>query len=323
MNQGIETMLRVLREEAESILFLGEKLGEPYQIALDLIVNCKGRVITCGVGKSGHIARKTAGTLSSTGTPSAFMHAAEALHGDLGMVTSTDVVLAYSHSGETDEIVRIFPSLKIIGAKTILMTGRTDSSAANLADVVINTWVQKEACNINLAPTNSTTVMLALSDAFAVAAMEIRDFNKEQFAVFHPSGALGKRLLLTVQDVMRQGEDNPIVSEGTTILDVLAKITRATAGAACVIDEQGKMIGLITDGDIRRYLLAHGSVLEGTASHAMSRQFSSLSADLLAVDALEFFQNHPKKIGEVPVLNTMGNPIGLLMLKDVLRSGIV
>ncbi len=316
-------MLRVLREEAESILFLGEKLGEPYQIALDLIVNCKGRVITCGVGKSGHIARKTAGTLSSTGTPSAFMHAAEALHGDLGMVTSTDVVLAYSHSGETDEIVRIFPSLKIIGAKTILMTGRTDSSAANLADVVINTWVQKEACNINLAPTNSTTVMLALSDAFAVAAMEIRDFNKEQFAVFHPSGALGKRLLLTVQDVMRQGEDNPIVSEGTTILDVLAKITRATAGAACVIDEQGKMIGLITDGDIRRYLLAHGSVLEGTASHAMSRQFSSLSADLLAVDALEFFQNHPKKIGEVPVLNTMGNPIGLLMLKDVLRSGIV
>ena len=319
----ISTLKRVLLEEAEAISFLAENFDENVSVALNWIINCHGRVITCGVGKSGHIAKKTAGTLSSTGTPSAFMHAAEALHGDLGMVTKDDVVLAYSHSGETDEIVRLFPSLNVIGAKTILMTGRKDSSAARLADLVLDTKVHKEACSINLAPTTSTTVMLALSDGLAVAAMELRQFNKEQFAVFHPNGALGKRLLLTVKGVMRQGEDLPIVTIGTTILDVLAKITKASAGAACVINDAGIMIGMITDGDIRRYLLAHGSALQGTAGDVMSTKFSSLNTDMLAVEALEFFQNHEKQIGEVPVLDEQGKPIGLLMLKDILRSGIV
>ena len=319
----ISTLKRVLLEEAEAIRFLAENFDENVSVALNWIINCHGRVITCGVGKSGHVAKKTAGTLSSTGTPSAFMHAAEALHGDLGMVTKDDVVLAYSHSGETDEIVRLFPSLNVIGAKTILMTGRKDSSAARLADLVLDTKVHKEACSINLAPTTSTTVMLALSDGLAVAAMELRQFNKEQFAVFHPNGALGKRLLLTVKGVMRQGEDLPLVDIGTTILDVLAKITKASAGAACVINDAGIMIGMITDGDIRRYLLAHGSALQGTAGDVMSTKFSSLNTDMLAVEALEFFQNHEKQIGEVPVLDEQGKPIGLLMLKDILRSGIV
>ncbi len=316
-------MKDVLRAEADAIHTVSEGLGTDFETALSWIFNCRGRVITCGIGKSGHIARKTAGTLSSTGTPSLFLHAAEAMHGDLGMATSGDIVLAYSHSGETDEIVNLFLPLKSLGCRTILITGRPESSAGRAADLVLNTHVQVEACPNNLAPTTSTTVMLAVSDAIAVAVMKMRDFQREDFAKFHPSGALGKRLLLTVSDVMRQGIDHVSVAENEEILEILRKITKAGAGAACVVDGSGVMVGIISDGDIRRHLIDSSNPLESKAREIMSPKFSSIPPDLLAIEALEVFQNHPKKIGEMPVLDGESKPIGTLTLKDLLRSGIV
>lgn len=314
---------RVLRLEAEAIRSLSESLSTSYETAATWMFECKGRVITCGVGKSGHIARKTAGTLSSTGTPSLFLHATEAMHGDLGMVTEQDILLLYSHSGETDEITSLFPSFQKLGAKTILITGRVESTAGRSADLVLDTRVVEEACPNNLAPTTSTTVMLAVSDALAVAVMEMRGFQREDFARFHPAGALGKRLLLTVADVMRSGEDNAIIGQEESIIDVLRSMTRAGAGAVCVIEKTGKMVGLISDGDIRRHFLASSNPMEAIASEIMSVKYTSIPPDLLAVDALESFQNNPKKIGEMPVLGPTGEPLGMIALKDLLRSGIV
>jgi len=317
---------RVLEEEASAINSLAGHLDERFDQAVKWIVECTGRVITCGVGKSGHVARKTAGTLSSTGTPSLFLHAAEALHGDLGGVTANDIVLAYSHSGETEEILRLYPSLSLIGARTVLITGRGDSSAARLSDLVLDTGVEREACSINLAPTTSTTVMLALSDALAVAAMEIRGFRKEDFAVFHPNGSLGKRLLLKVRDVMRAGSDNAIVPETTTVHEVMFTITRANAGAACIVDGTGRMTGIVSDGDLRRHFVQSTTLAEARdvpCGQIMSRTFQSIGPEMLASEALEFFQNLPMKIGEIPVVDENQNPLGMLVLKDLLRSGIV
>lgn len=312
---------RVLLQEADALTKLANALNGRFGDAVEWITNCGGRVITCGVGKSGHMARKTAGTLSSTGTPSLFLHAAEAVHGDLGMVTEGDIVLLYSHSGETDEIVRLFPPLKSIGARTILITGRPNSSAGRLADLVLETHVEEEACPNNLAPTTSTTAMLALSDALAVAVMERRNFGKEDFARFHPSGTLGRRLLLRVSDVMKPRHDMAIVTPETQMLDVMRSITQAGVGAACVVDKDFHLVGFISDGDLRRFV-AHERRLEAVASDFMTKAFSTIEPDLLAVEALEVFQNLPKKIGEMPVVEN-GKVVGLLMLKDLLRSGIL
>jgi arabinose-5-phosphate isomerase len=318
---------RVLLEEAEAIRNLADNLGR-FEEAVNAILACEGRVITCGVGKSGHIARKTAGTLSSTGTPSLFLHAAEAVHGDLGMITDRDIVVMYTHSGETDELVRLFPSVRSIGAKTILITGRPDSSAGRLADIVLDTCVTNEACTNNLAPTTSTTVMLALSDALAVAVMERRGFGKEDFAKFHPSGTLGKRLLLRVSDVMRPLGEIAVVGRDDDVLDVSRAITQAGVGAACVV-ESGAMVGFISDGDLRRHLQSTGGDVHAKASQLMTSGVTTIDPDLLAIDAFEIFQNLPKKpnqktagIGEMPVVGG-GKLLGLLMLKDLVRSGIL
>ncbi|HVT13897.1 MAG TPA: KpsF/GutQ family sugar-phosphate isomerase [Fimbriimonadaceae bacterium] len=310
---------RVLVEEAEAILALADDLGR-FEEAVDAIYASRGRVITCGVGKSGHIARKTAGTLSSTGTPSLFLHAAEAVHGDLGMVTADDIVLMYTHSGETDELVRLFPSIRSIGARTILVTGRPDSSAGRLADLVLDTKVTSEACSNNLAPTTSTTVMLALSDALAVAVMERRGFGKEDFAKFHPSGTLGKRLLLRVADVMRPLAEIAAVAPDEEILEVSREITQAGVGAACVV-EDGRLVGFISDGDLRRHL-ANGGDIHAKAASLMSVGVTTIDPDMLAIDAFEVFQNLPRKIGEMPVVRDT-RLLGLLMLKDLVRSGIL
>jgi len=319
---AIEIGKRVLGEEGESLKMLAERLDASFETAVEWILACSGRVITCGLGKSGHIARKTAGTLASTGTPSLFLHAAEAVHGDLGMVTHRDVVLAYTHSGESDEIVKLFAPFGIIGAKTIVVTGRPESSAGRMADLVLNTHVSKEACPNNLAPTTSTTAMLALSDALAVAVMERRGFGSEDFAKFHPSGALGKRLLLRVSDVMRTGPDFASVTPDTLVLDAMRAITQAGAGAACVLGPSDELLGFISDGDLRRHFVTSPNPLEGTAADLMTVGVTTIEADLLAVEALEVFQNLPKKIGEMPVLQE-GRVVGLLMLKDLLRSGIL
>jgi arabinose-5-phosphate isomerase len=319
---SLDTLRRVLQEEAGAVAALADRLDGAFKQAIDMIEACKGRVITCGVGKSGHVARKTAGTLASTGTPALFLHAAEAVHGDLGMVTDRDIVLLYTYSGETDEIVRLFPSFKNLRAKTILVTGRPESSAGREADVVLDVHVEKEACPNNLAPTTSTTVMMALSDALAVAVMERRSFSSQEFAVFHPSGALGKRLTMRVEDVMRKGPDLALVRPDTPIVDVMHAITKAGAGASCVVDDVGALVGFISDGDLRRHFEGSDNPRSAVACDIMSTSPARIESGMLAFEALEFFQNYPRKIGEVPVVDD-GKVVGLLMLKDLLRSGIV
>jgi arabinose-5-phosphate isomerase len=313
---------RVLKEEADALIAKSGAVEREYALMLEWILGCRGRLVTCGIGKSGHIAAKAAATFASTGTPSFFLHAAEAVHGDLGMVTEQDVVLAYTYSGETDEVVRLFPSFRAIGARSAVMTGRPTSSAARAADLVLNVGVEKEACPNNLAPTTSTTLMLAMSDALAVAVMEERQFGSEDFAKFHPAGALGKRLLLTVQDVMRQGEDLASVGVDSSLVDVMRAITSAGAGGACVIGSSGELLGFVSDGDLRRWIVDGHSVTTGTARDLMSSGGPVCEPGLLAIDAFEAFQNYPKKIGEMPVVSD-GRVVGLLVLKDLLRSGIV
>ena len=321
-SMSIESGKRVLAEEAAAVALCADRLDESFTLAARMVHGCLGRTITCGVGKSGHIARKMAGTLSSTGTPSLFLHASEAVHGDLGMITASDVVIMYSHSGETDELVKLFPSIRSIGAKTILITGRPESSAGRLADLVLNTHVDQEACSNNLAPTTSTTVMLALSDALAIAVMDRRGFSKEDFARFHPSGTLGKRLLLKVSDAMRPYPDIATLSRSASILDVMQAITNAGVGAACIVDEDRHLVGVISDGDLRRHFVSAPNQLHDAAETILNENPSTIEPDLLAVEALEFFQNLPRKLGDLPVIEC-GKVVGLLMLKDLLRIGIV
>ncbi len=316
---AIERLRRVLVEEAAAIERVAARLDGAFSEAVDRLLGCGGRVVCCGLGKSGHVAAKAAATFASTGTPAFFLHAAEALHGDLGMVGSTDVLVAYSYSGETDEIVRVLQSAP---AESIVLTGRPGSSAARAAGLALDVAVDAEACPNNLAPTTSTTVMLAVSDALAVAVMEARGFGPEDFARFHPAGALGRRLTLRVRDVMRQGEDLPLVPPSTPILETLQVVTRLGAGGACVVGPDGVLLGFLSDGDIRRWFLRSPSPLEGTAGEAMTPSPTTVEPDLLAAEALEAFQNFPRKIGEMPVVER-GAVVGLLTLKDLLRSGLL
>lgn len=320
--KGVEALAAVLNQEADALKQIAARLDDSFEQAILWIAKCQGRVVTCGLGKSGHVARKSAGTLASTGTPSVFLHAAEALHGDLGMVTDKDVVLLYTYSGESDEIARLIPALRGIGAKTIAITGRPDSTVAREADLNLDVQVEREACPNNLAPTTSTTAMMAVSDGLAVAVMQQRGFTEADFAKYHPSGTLGRRLTLRVRDIMRQGEDIATAHQQTPLVDLLQSITKAGAGGAVVTDQQGAVLGFVSDGDVRRHLVSSGGDLQTTAGDIMSPNPSLIESDLLAVEALEAFQNHPRKIGEIPVV-TEGRLAGLLVLKDLLRSGIV
>lgn len=321
MSDHREPVARVLVQEASAIQALAGRLSEETNLVVSMILGCNGRVVTCGLGKSGHVAEKAAATFASTGTPAFYLHAAEALHGDLGMVTASDVVLFYTYSGESDEIVRVIPAVKSQGAKTVLLTGRADSSAGRMVDLVLDVRVDGEACPNNLAPTTSTTVMLALSDALAVAVMEARGFSAEEFARFHPAGALGRRLTLRVEDVMRKGEDLPLSSPLDSVIDVMKTITRVGAGCTCVVNPEHKLLGLVTEGDLRRWIVGSGG-LSGTAQELMTTGPATIEPGLLAVEALEAIQNHPKPIGEMPVVSN-GQVVGLVMLKDLSRSGIV
>lgn len=310
----------VLLQEAAAVSACAERLDERFLTAVEWLLACKGRVITSGLGKSGHIARKTAGTLSSTGTPSLFLHAAEALHGDLGMVTPEDIVVFYTQSGETDEIVRLVPAVKAQGARTIVLTGRPDSSCGRSADLTLDTGVETEACPLNLAPTTSTTVMLALSDALAVAVMDRRGFGREAFGRLHPSGSLGRRLFLRVADVMRPRQEIAILGPASPVLDVVQAMTSFGVGAAC-IEENGELVGIVSESDLRRHL-PDRTVLDKPVSEILNPHPARIEPGLLAFEALEMFQNFPAKIGELPVIGADGLE-GLLVLKDLLRSGIL
>ena len=324
----MEAMLKhaqdVLRMEAEAILELVPRVDANFAAAVSLILECHGRTVITGMGKSGIIGRKMAATFASTGTPSFYLHPAEGIHGDLGMVTADDVVIALSNSGETGEILNILPSLRRIGAKIIAMVGNANSTLAKNSDVVLDVGVEKEACPLGLAPTSSTTAALAYGDAIALALLQKRNFTASQFAVFHPGGSLGRKLLLTVGNIMHKGEENPLVSAETTVQEALFVITDKGLGAVSVVDEEGKMLGVLTDGDIRRGLSKGVDFLQRSVADLMTKAPKYITADKLAAQALHLMEsNQPKPITVLPVLDENKVVIGLLHMTDLVRQGVV
>jgi arabinose-5-phosphate isomerase len=273
------------------------------------------------MGKTGIIAQKFSATLASTGTPSLFLHTAEAIHGDLGKVTSEDVVIILSNSGSTEEMRKFLPLLKKIGCKVIALTGNTKSILSKYSDVVLDVSVKKEACPLGLAPTASTTVSLAMSDALAVCLLELKGFKEKDFAFFHPGGALGRRLLLTVADIMRTGKDNPVVKENELVSDVLLKITQARAGSATVVDRKGKLCGIFTDGDLRRNLKKDINLPLRRVEEVMTKNPAVVDKGMLAAEALRILQE--RRIDELPVVDKNRRPAGLLDVQDMLKAGLV
>ncbi|MDN8010167.1 KpsF/GutQ family sugar-phosphate isomerase [Burkholderia multivorans] len=311
----------VLDIEADAVRALCDQLDGSFAHAVALLLGCRGRVVVSGIGKSGHIARKIAATLASTGTPAFFVHPAEASHGDLGMVTADDVFIGISYSGESEELVAILPLVKRIGAKLIAITGRAESSLGTLADVNLNAAVSKEACPLNLAPTASTTAALALGDALAVAVLDARGFGSEDFARSHPGGALGRRLLTYVRDVMRTGDDVPYVGLDATLSDALFQITAKRMGMTAVVDTNRKVAGIFTDGDLRRVLARDGDFRRLPIADVMTREPRTIGADHLAVEAVELMERH--RINQMLVVDADGVLIGALNMHDLFSKKVI
>ncbi len=320
-----EKAIETLRIEADAVENLTNNINDEFEAVIKEILACKGRIIVTGMGKSGHVGRKIAASLASTGTPSFFMHPAEAFHGDLGMVTENDMVLAISNSGESNEIVNILPIIKRIGAKIIAMSGKANSTLGKNADYYINIHVEREACPLGLAPTASTTATLAMGDAMAIALLSSRNFTAQDFAVFHPGGALGRKLLLTVENVMHTGEDNPVIGVHKTAKEALFLMTAKGLGATSVVDENGKFIGLVTDGDIRRMLAKGVEFLNKPVEDLMTKNPVVITKNKMAAEALSIMEKHkPKSITVLPVIDLDKNePIGMVHLTDLLHQGII
>jgi arabinose-5-phosphate isomerase len=312
---------RVLRLEAAGILGLVDKLDASFVRAIDLLRDCQGRVIVSGIGKSGLIGRKIAATLASTGTPASFLHPAEAAHGDLGMVTRGDVVLAMSNSGETAELLGIVEPLKRLGAPIILMTAQPGSVLARLADVVLDVGVAEEACPLNLAPTASTTAVLAMGDALAMVLMELRGLRADDYAALHPRGALGWRALFRVSNLMHRGEAVPIVHEDAAMKDVVIEMTAKRLGVTTVVDSRGELAGVVTDGDVRRLYLRDGSLLGLRARDCMTTTPKVVAADELAARALEIMEAFA--ITSLIIVDGERRPVGVIHMHDILRAKIV
>jgi len=311
----------VLEIEACAIRSLKSRIGGNFEKALQIILKTKGRVVVSGMGKTGIIGQKFSATLASTGTPSLFLHTAEAIHGDLGKVTSDDTVIIVSNSGSTDEMRQLLPILKKIGSKIIALTGNKESILARYSDVILDVSVKKEACPLGLAPTASTTATLAMADALAVCLLEQKGFREKDFAFYHPGGALGRRLLLKVEDIMRHGTANPIVNEEKRVSEVLLKITQARAGSAAVVDRKGKLKGIFTDGDLRRHLEADENLPRRKIKEVMTKGPTVVRKGMLAAEALRILRE--KKIDEVPVVDKNMRPVGLLDVQDILKAGLV
>ena len=312
---------KVIQIEAQAIKDLAKRINADFLKATDLIVKCKGRVILTGMGKGGIIGHKIAATLSSTGTPSLWIHSAEAVHGDLGQVTRNDVVIIISNSGETEETKRLIPLVKKIGSKIIAITGNLKSTLAKHSDVVLDVSVKKEGCPLGLAPMASTTAILVMGDALAACLIIRKGFRREDFAFYHPGGSLGKKLLLKVDDLMRSGSHFPKVNEKMTIKNVLLHITRVRCGSACVVDKKGKLLGIFTDGDLRRHIEDDSHVLERQVKDVMTKKPTTISPEKLAVEALRILQD--KNIDELPVVDKSNRLVGLLDVQDLLKAGLV
>jgi arabinose-5-phosphate isomerase len=321
---NIEIGKEVLRAEAEGILEAEKRLGQSFSDAVDCIQNSQasgGKVVVTGMGKSGKIADKVAATLASTGTPAVFLHPAEGLHGDLGLVSPKDVIVIFSNGGNTTEILSMMPSLLKIGVKVIGIIGNHESQLAQKSHFLIDAQVSEEACHNNLAPTTSTTVSLALGDALAMALQRSRDFSPEEFALYHPNGSLGQRLTLKVSDLMHSGDAIPLVRPDSGFEEILLELNKKSMGAV-IVGEEEKCMGIITDGDLRRALSHREALFSKCARDLMTKDPSSVEPDLMADDALKIMENRKKQIKELPVINKEGKLVGFLRLHDLLNAGI-
>ncbi|MFH1045837.1 MAG: KpsF/GutQ family sugar-phosphate isomerase [Candidatus Omnitrophota bacterium] len=317
----IKRAKQVLKIEAKAIANLAKRLGEDFKQAVRLLHCCRGRIVVTGMGKGGIIGSKISATLSSIGRPSLWLHPAEAIHGDLGRLGKGDVVIAISYSGETEEILRLLPTIHQMNLKIIALTGNVHSTLAKNSDLVLDVSVEEEACPLGLVPTASTTAMLAMGDALSMALLDKKDLKKEEFAFYHPGGNLGKRLLLKVKDIMRKGRANPIVKESVVVKEALFAITAARAGCASIIDKKGKLVGIFTDGDLRRHLEHDDNLASRYIREVMTRHPVVVEQEQLAVEALGVLQS--KKIDEVPVVDKQGRPVGLLDVQDIIKAGLV
>ena len=314
-----ETARRVFRIEADAVQSLSDKLDESFDEAIKILV-AKKRVVLTGMGKAGHIARKVAATLASTGTPAFFMHPGEGLHGDLGMVTSENAVIAFSNNGNTEEVLRLIPYLKHFNIPLIAVTGNPDSELGRQAEVVLNIHIKQEACPLGLAPTASTTAMLAMGDALAVVLLEKRHFRKEDFAVFHPGGALGKRLLIKVKDLMYKGEELPIIQSSTTFKEGILEMASKNLGAVLITDDQGKLQGIFTDGDMKRALFPEPCDYNTNIANLMIKNPKTVYPNTLAVKALDLMEQY--NITVLPVIDEGKKLVGLIHVHDIIKAGI-
>lgn len=317
----LESAIRTIRLEADAVNELLVYLDDNFNMACRLMMACTGRVIITGMGKSGHIGNKIAATLASTGTPAFYVHPGEASHGDMGMFTSNDVVLALSNSGETAEIITILPLIKRMGAPLISITANPLSTLSQAANANLHIGVEKEACPLGLAPTSSTTAQLVLGDALAIALLEARGFSAEDFAFSHPGGSLGRKLLLKVKDIMHCGEDIPIVKQGTPINQTLIEVTEKRLGMTTVVNNEGELVGIFTDGDLRRTLDQELNLKTTSIESVMTQQCSTISGDLLAAEALKIMQD--KKINALIICDDQKHPIGALNMHDMLKAGVI
>lgn len=313
----------VVSMEIEGLKSLQGGIGEAFEKTVNLLLGCRGKVIVCGIGKSGIVARKIAATLSSTGTPSVYLHPVEAGHGDMGMVTEQDIFLAVSKSGSNEEISKLLPYLKTMKVKMVSITTNKDSPLAAESDIVLLTNVGKEACPMDVVPTTSTTAAMVLGDALAVAALRSRNFGKEDFARLHPSGILGKRLLLTVGELMHKGDAVPAVGMETTLRETLFEIVNKRLGCTGITDEKGRLVGIVTDGDLKRILIKNPQALEVKVSGVMTRSPRTTRSDVLASDALEQMEMNPKgPITQLFVIDKHKRPIGVIHIHDIIREGL-
>jgi arabinose-5-phosphate isomerase len=327
MNEShFEQVVALLRMEADAVARTAARLApEPVERAVGLLAACRGKVVSVGVGKSGHIAQKVAATLTSTGTPAVFMHPSDALHGGMGIVNgSDDVVVVFSNSGETPELLELLPYLQHRRAPVVAIVGNMSSTLARRADVALDASVEQEACPLNLAPTTSTTVALAVGDALAMTLMGVKRLTPEDFALNHPGGRLGKRLTLKVSDLMHSGEGNPTVGANATLLEVVSAISSGGLGAVSVVDVEGRLEGFVTDGDVRRALqnTSLSDLAELTARDVMTQRPVVVQPEMLAHAALQLMENRPRQIAVLPVVEQDGRSVGLLRLHDIVRSGL-
>ena len=320
MDKSIEKGKEVIRIEARAVAELESKIDGTFSKAVELILSCKGRVIITGMGKSGLVARKIVATMNSTGTAAIFLHPSDAVHGDLGMVRKEDVVVCISKSGDTEEIREILPLIRRIGVKVISMVGNTSSHLAKQSDIVLDISVKEEACPHDLAPTASTTVTLAMGDALAIALLERRNFTKEDFAMFHPGGSLGKRLWLKVEEIMVTGKDVPVVKETVKLSDAIYVMTSKRLGATCVVNDEGLLTGIITDGDLRRLLQRMTNVADVPAYDVMTKNPKTIRSGLLAVAALEEMEDY--SITQLIVVDEKHRPLGMIHLHDLVKAGL-